>query len=92
MVFDRNASSKLVCSVFELSFNSTLGHAEMVAIDGMLAEMSKRSRDPNHGDVPALGNKETLLLSGCTLYVTCEPCIMCASALSLLGIDRVVFG
>ena len=28
----------------------------------------------------------------CDLYVTCEPCIMCAGALSLLGIHRVVFG
>lgn len=28
----------------------------------------------------------------CQLYVTCEPCIMCAGALSLLGIPRVVYG
>ena len=26
------------------------------------------------------------------LYVTCEPCIMCAAALSLLRLRRVVFG
>lgn len=25
--------------------------------------------------------------SQCILYVTCEPCIMCASALSILGIS-----
>jgi tRNA-specific adenosine deaminase 2 len=31
-------------------------------------------------------------LRKCTLYVTCEPCIMCAAALSELGIRRVVFG
>jgi tRNA-specific adenosine deaminase 2 len=28
----------------------------------------------------------------CTLYVTCEPCIMCAGALSLVGMGRVYFG
>lgn len=28
----------------------------------------------------------------CELYVTCEPCIMCAAALSLVGIGRVYFG
>jgi MafB19-like deaminase len=28
----------------------------------------------------------------CELYVTCEPCIMCAAALSLLGIKAVTFG
>ena len=34
----------------------------------------------------------TSLLGQCELYVTVEPCIMCASALSQLGIGRVVFG
>ena len=28
----------------------------------------------------------------CTLYVTCEPCLMCAHALNLIQIKRVVFG
>ena len=31
-------------------------------------------------------------LSGCTLYVTLEPCAMCAGAVVLARIDRVVFG
>lgn len=31
-------------------------------------------------------------LSKCTLYVTVEPCIMCASYLRQIGIHRVVFG
>ncbi|PKA65037.1 tRNA-specific adenosine deaminase 2 [Apostasia shenzhenica] len=30
--------------------------------------------------------------SRCDLYVTCEPCIMCASALSILGIREVYYG
>lgn len=31
-------------------------------------------------------------LHGCTLYVTLEPCAMCASALVWSKIDRIVFG
>lgn len=37
----------------------------------------------------ALGNK---YLEGCTLYVTLEPCPMCAGALVWSKIDRIVFG
>jgi len=36
-----------------------------------------------------LGTKH---LNGCTLYVTLEPCPMCAGALVLSRIDRLVFG
>ena len=31
-------------------------------------------------------------LKGCTLYVTVEPCIMCAGALAWSQIDKVVYG
>lgn len=31
-------------------------------------------------------------LTGCTLYVTVEPCLMCAGALAWSQIDRVVYG
>lgn len=31
-------------------------------------------------------------LKGCTLYVTLEPCVMCAGALFWSQIDRVVYG
>lgn len=31
-------------------------------------------------------------LAGCTLYVTLEPCAMCAGALVLARIDRLVYG
>ena len=37
----------------------------------------------------ALGSNR---LSGCTLYVTLEPCPMCAGALAAARVDRVVFG
>jgi tRNA(adenine34) deaminase len=31
-------------------------------------------------------------LTGCTLYVTVEPCVMCAGALYWSQIDKIVFG
>jgi tRNA(Arg) A34 adenosine deaminase TadA len=31
------------------------------------------------------------VFSKCDLYVTCEPCIMCAAALSMVGFSRVFF-
>jgi tRNA(adenine34) deaminase len=31
-------------------------------------------------------------LAGCTLYVTLEPCVMCAGAIVLARLDRVVYG
>ena len=31
-------------------------------------------------------------LSGCTMYTTCEPCPMCASAIHWSGLDEVVWG
>lgn len=34
----------------------------------------------------------TWRLTGCTLYVTLEPCTMCAGAMVLARIDRLVYG
>jgi tRNA(adenine34) deaminase len=31
-------------------------------------------------------------LTGCTLYVTLEPCVMCAGALAWAQLDRIVWG
>lgn len=52
-------------------------HAEFVAIDTI------RESHPN--DYQSV-------IGECTLYVTVEPCIMCASALAQIGIAKVVFG
>ena len=54
-------------------------------------------RDPTaHAEIIALRQAASLLdnyrLPGCTLYVTLEPCAMCAMALMHARLDRVVFG
>ena len=53
--------------------------------------------DPTaHAEIVALraagGALGTWQLAGCTLVVTLEPCTMCAGALVLARIDRLVFG
>ena len=49
-----------------------------------------------HAEVLAIRQASALLgswrLEGCTLYVTLEPCAMCAGAVVLSRIARVVFG
>lgn len=54
-------------------------------------------KDPTaHAEIIAIGAAATYLnswrLSGASLYVTLEPCTMCAGALVLSRIDRLVFG
>ena len=54
-------------------------------------------RDPTaHAEMIAITQAANSLggkwLSGCTLYVTIEPCSMCAGALVLSRIAKVVFG
>ncbi|MFL6069998.1 MAG: nucleoside deaminase [Actinomycetes bacterium] len=53
--------------------------------------------DPTaHAEILALRaaatKRGTWRLDGCTLVVTLEPCTMCAGALVLARVDRVVFG
>ena len=49
-----------------------------------------------HAEILAIGEASAAVggwrLSGCTLYVTLEPCAMCAGALVNSRVDRLVFG
>ena len=57
--------------------------------------LSRQRNDPtNHAELLALQAAQQKLgsLSGCTLYVTMEPCAMCAGAMVLLKLPRLVFG
>jgi tRNA(adenine34) deaminase len=54
-------------------------------------------RDPTaHAEILAIRDAAAALgswrLDGCTLYVTLEPCTMCAGALVLARLPRLVFG
>lgn len=55
------------------------------------------THDPTaHAEIMALRTAATLLgnyrLPGCELYVTLEPCVMCAGAMMHARLARVVFG
>jgi tRNA(adenine34) deaminase len=61
------------------------------------ANARERLGDPTaHAEVLALREASlavgTWRLDDCTLYVTLEPCAMCAGALVLARIDRLVYG
>jgi tRNA(adenine34) deaminase len=67
------------------------------AVIARAANRTVRDQDPTgHAELLAIREAARMLgdwrLSGCTLYVTLEPCAMCAGAIVLSRIDRVVFG
>jgi len=58
---------------------------------------SARRRDPTaHAEMVAIRRAAAVLgttrLIGCSLYVTLEPCAMCAGGISLARLDRLYFG
>jgi tRNA(adenine34) deaminase len=75
--------------------------AVIVSADGeMLAEehnLRESRHDPTaHAEILALRKAGERLgnwrLAGATLYVTLEPCPMCAAAIAMARVERVVFG
>jgi tRNA(adenine34) deaminase len=59
-------------------------------------EREKRGDPTAHAEVLALRAASERLgswrLEGCTIYVTLEPCAMCAGAMVLARLDRLVYG
>lgn len=75
--------------------------AVVLDADGAVIGTGRNTResdaDPTgHAEVVALraaaATRGEWRLTGCTLVVTLEPCTMCAGALVLARVDRVVFG
>ena len=67
------------CNEVNKTVNATR-HAEMVAIDQLVEYSDKHNLSLNS------------ICSGSVLYVTVEPCVMCAYALRLVGLCNVVYG
>ncbi|WP_439155031.1 nucleoside deaminase [Yoonia sp.] len=74
--------------------------AVIVGPDGVIAQAGNRTRELNdptaHAEMlairaacAALGQER---LTGCDLYVTLEPCPMCAAAISIARIRRLYYG
>ena len=69
--------------------------------DGKIIAEGKNTRQAenmavNHAEIVAINEAcealGTRRLSGCSMYVTLEPCPMCAGAILMSGIDCVYFG
>lgn len=59
--------------------------------------LTETSKDPTmHAEMIAIREATSAIgysrLYGCTMYVTCEPCTMCAGAMILARINKVVIG
>lgn len=67
------------CNEVNVSLNATR-HAEMVAFDQLLEHTRKHGRSLEQ------------VCRTSVVYVTVEPCVMCAYALRLVGLSTVVFG
>jgi len=73
----------------------------LIVRDGQLVatgyNLREQCHNPTaHAELLAITRASEVLgdwrLEGCTLYVTLEPCIMCAGAILLARIPRVVYG
>jgi tRNA-specific adenosine deaminase 2 len=68
------------------SYNGTR-HAEFMAISAILSHPASPSEPGNGGK-----RYSPEILKECDLYVTVEPCIMCASLLRQFGVRKVYYG
>ncbi|MDR7292937.1 nucleoside deaminase [Pseudoglutamicibacter albus] len=74
------------------------GHAEVVAIREAARALASNAGNPTGGDGGAASDRgdddggDGWRLTDCTLVVTLEPCPMCAGAIVLARIPRVIFG
>jgi len=85
----------------ECEFSDDVPVGAVLARDGEVVAAAGNARERLHdptAHAEILAMREAAVqsgswrLDGCTLYVTLEPCAMCAGAVVLARVDRVVFG
>ena len=87
--------AKLALALGEAPIGAVLVKDDTVIARGHNTRETKKTA-LGHAEIEAIAAGCAALggwrLSGCTLYVTLEPCPMCAGAIINARIDRVVFG
>jgi tRNA(adenine34) deaminase len=88
------AEARLAAEAGEVPIGAVVVHEEAIIACGQNRVL--RDLDPTaHAEIVALRAEAAVLgnyrLPGCTLYVTLEPCAMCAGAMIHARLDRLVF-
>jgi len=88
----------------EAAAAAAIGETPIGAVVVCAGEVVSRAHNRREADFDPTAHAEILALreaarrlgrwrlTGCTLYVTLEPCLMCAGAIVLARIDRLVYG
>ncbi|MCQ2448786.1 MAG: nucleoside deaminase [Clostridia bacterium] len=99
--FDRQFMTEALALAIEAGANGEIPVGAVVVKDGRVIGRGANRREQtnnviSHAEMDALSAACEFLgdwrLDGCTLYVTLEPCPMCAGAIINARVDRVVFG
>jgi len=104
-VYDDNIDQRFMKLAIDQAFiaadNGDVPVGAVIVFEGKVIAKAHNQRqllnDPTaHAEIIALTQAAEAVgnwrLNGCTIYVTLEPCPMCAGALVLARIDRLVFG
>ncbi|MGA7109541.1 MAG: tRNA adenosine(34) deaminase TadA [Terracidiphilus sp.] len=88
------AEARLAAEAGEVPIGAVVVHEDTILAQGQNRVL--RDNDPTaHAEIVALRDAAKALgnyrLNGCTLYVTLEPCAMCAGAMIHARLDRLVF-
>ena len=98
---DKYFMNQALAEAVKASFMDEVPVGAIVVVDKRIIarahNLTERLNDVTaHAEMQAITSAANYLngkyLLGCTLYVTLEPCVMCAGALSWSQLDRIVFG